>query len=148
VADGANGVFNDTPNLFPNLTFHNANYFRDVAFTPFNAFQQWKITSGLPYNAPNASDTDGDGIYLFLEYALGSNPTTSSPTAQPTLNANSFTFFRARADLNYIIEASSGLSTWITLATNPGSVGTSVTYTDTSPPGTNERFLRLRVTSP
>ena len=148
VADGANGVFNDTPNLFPNLTYHNANYFRDVAFTPFNAFQQWKITSGLPYNAPNASDTDGDGINLFLEYALGSNPTTSSPTAQPTLNANSFTFFRARPELNYIIEASSGLSTWTTLTTNPGSVGSTVTYTDTPPYGTTKRFLRLRVNQP
>ena len=34
VGDGANGVFNDLPGLFPAGTYHNSNYFRDVLFTP------------------------------------------------------------------------------------------------------------------
>ncbi|MEI7929359.1 MAG: DUF4082 domain-containing protein, partial [Verrucomicrobiales bacterium] len=146
IADGANGVFNDTPNLFPNLTFHNANYFRDVAFTPFNAFQQWKITSGLSYNAPAASDTDGDGINLFLEYALGSSPTTSSPTAQPTYDGTAITFFRARADLIYTVEISDNLSNWTPIAINPGSIGQLVTVAahNNSP----RLMVRLRVNAP
>jgi hypothetical protein len=32
VADGANGVYNDTPGLFPSETWNNSNYFRDVVF--------------------------------------------------------------------------------------------------------------------
>jgi hypothetical protein len=34
VADGSNGVFNLTPNAFPNQSYQNGNYFRDVVFTP------------------------------------------------------------------------------------------------------------------
>jgi glucose/arabinose dehydrogenase len=34
VADGSNGVFNFDPNLFPNLSFNNTHYFRDIVFTP------------------------------------------------------------------------------------------------------------------
>jgi hypothetical protein len=34
VADGSNGVFNTTPNLFPTQSFQNTNYFRDIVFTP------------------------------------------------------------------------------------------------------------------
>jgi hypothetical protein len=61
------------------------------------------------------------------------------------------TFTRFRGDLAYIVEAGSTLAAWSTLATNPGSVGASVTVTDTAeisgsdPPA---RFLRLRVIAP
>jgi Domain of unknown function (DUF4347)/Domain of unknown function (DUF4082) len=34
VADGSNGVFNTTPALFPTQSYNNANYFRDIVFTP------------------------------------------------------------------------------------------------------------------
>jgi uncharacterized protein YaiE (UPF0345 family) len=34
VADGSNGVFNATPDLFPTQSFNNTNYFRDLSFTP------------------------------------------------------------------------------------------------------------------
>uniref|UniRef100_UPI00286B7EAC Calx-beta domain-containing protein n=1 Tax=Chamaesiphon sp. OTE_8_metabat_110 TaxID=2964696 RepID=UPI00286B7EAC len=34
VADGSNGVFNPNPSAFPTQSFNNANYFRDIVFTP------------------------------------------------------------------------------------------------------------------
>ena len=61
------------------------------------------------------------------------------------------TFNRVRGDLTYIVEAGSTLAAWSTLATNPGSVGASVTVTDTveiSNSGPPARFLRLRVIAP
>lgn len=69
------------------------------------------------------------------------------------LNSYEISFLRARADVTYLVEASSVLSanSWLVIATNPGTVGQSVTVIDTvnistaTPP---RRFLRLRVTTP
>ncbi|WP_438479229.1 hypothetical protein [Oleiharenicola lentus] len=57
----------------------------------------------------------------------------------------SLTFQRASANFTYKVEASSDLVTWTTLATNPGSVGTSVTVNDTPPANATRRFLRLAI---
>ena len=62
------------------------------------------------------------------------------------------TFRRARADLTYIVEASSNLApdSWQPIATNPGTVGDLVTVQDSVEVTTaTRRFIRLRViTSP
>jgi autotransporter-associated beta strand protein len=134
--------------IFDNVTFH----------TPLDA---WRLAAfGTDLNAGSAADTadfDFDGATNLMEYALGTTPTHVASAAAPIaviLNQRlQLTFLRARPDVTYIVETSSGLSpdSWTTLATNPGSVGQSVTVIDTvnvstaNPP---RRFLRLRVTSP
>jgi hypothetical protein len=146
VADGVNGVFNDTPALFPTSTYHNANYFRDVFFTPFTAFEQWKVANGFPYDAAPVGDTDGDGWNLLFEYALGSNPAVPSNAAAPILDGSTYIFYRARPDVTYIIETSEDLNTWTPISTNPGTVGQLVHFAvpDTFP----RLFIRLRVQMP
>ncbi|MGB8167451.1 MAG: DUF4082 domain-containing protein [Chthoniobacteraceae bacterium] len=146
VADGANGVINDTAGVFPNRSFSNANYFRDVLFTPFSSFELWKMNAGLAYNASPTGDTDGDGMNLLLEFAFGSDPQIASDIGRPTIDGTTYTFHRARADLTYIVETSEDLSLWTPLVTNPGTVG----YLVSVDPGnsTSPLFIRLRVTSP
>ncbi|MEO0054863.1 MAG: hypothetical protein RLZZ50_810, partial [Verrucomicrobiota bacterium] len=63
-------------------------------------------------------------------------------------------FFRARppADLTYEVQATSNLASpasWATIATNPGTVGTEVSVSDSAPlPSPGPRFMRLKVTTP
>jgi uncharacterized protein YaiE (UPF0345 family) len=47
VADGSNGVFNTTPDLFPTQSFNNGNYFRDIAFTSTSVTSSLSL-SGTP----------------------------------------------------------------------------------------------------
>jgi hypothetical protein len=89
-----------------------------------------------------------------LEYALGT--TSALAASRPNLESQisnlilQLTFRRARADLTYIVEASSTLApgSWQPIATNPGTIGDLVTVQDSveittvNPP---RRFIRLRV---
>ena len=146
VADGANGVINDIAGIFPNRSFNNANYFRDVLFTPFSAFEQWKMNAGLAYNASPTTDSDGDGMSLLLEYAFGSNPLLSSDAARPRFDGATYSFYRARADLIYTVETSEDLVLWTTLATDPGTAGQLVSMV--APNSPQRLFMRVRIISP
>jgi len=102
--------------------------------------------------AGNFADPDGDGIVNLLEYAFALSPNEPDASAvwEAGISADgrmTATFYRARADLTYIIEASSDLQQWTTIATNPGTVGSTVTFAD-SVTGWQQRFLRLRVEAP
>ncbi|MBC8010240.1 MAG: hypothetical protein H7067_09095, partial [Burkholderiales bacterium] len=102
------------------------------------------------------ADPDADGAINLLEYALAGDPLQSGTGILPVISsvdlssALELTFFRARPDLTYVVEATSDLvaPTWQTLATNPGAVGAMVTVTDTASIAAGSRFLRLRVTTP
>jgi len=122
------------------------------------ALQSWRQQYfGFTSNSGDAADTfdfDGDGLGNLIEYALGSNPLVPEATPLEHNIPNSklqISFLRARPDLTYLVEASSDLSNWNLIATNPGTVGANVTVNDpldfstSTPP---RRFLRLRVTSP
>jgi hypothetical protein len=124
------------------------------------ALQSWRLNNfGTVVAIGTAADTadpDGDGLPNLLEYALNSNPlvadsASARPTCQMSGSRLQFTFNRARSDVTYLVEGTSDLTVWTTVATNPGTVGQSVTVTDTvdiptaNPP---RRFLRLRVSSP
>jgi PKD repeat protein len=97
------------------------------------------------------ADPDADGLPHLLEYALGTDPLVpdSSPLSL-SLNPSfphslSLSFLRLRADLAYTVEASSDRVNWTVIATDPGTLGQSVTVTD---PATGpRRALRLRVTT-
>ena len=99
-----------------------------------------------------SADVFGAAAYLntLKDYALG----TSSPLVSPIPDSGSqlaLTFSRRRADVDYTVEASSDLASWTPIATNPGTVGETVTVTDLlepANPGLPRRFLRMRLTVP
>jgi hypothetical protein len=97
------------------------------------------------------ADPDGDTLANLLEYALELSPVLSNPLP-PGLQATglplSLTFKRARAELDYTVQASDNLTTWQDLATNPFPVGSSGTVTDTAPASEPRRTLRLKITQP
>lgn len=126
-----------------------------VFLTPLEAWRQTHF--GTPSNTGSASDTldpDGDGTANLIEYALGTSPTSALSVSRPVLgnDANRLTlsFARTRGDVDYIVEASSTVGGWEVIASNPGTVGETVTVRDTtdltSQPNTR-RFLRLRIQS-
>ncbi|MBC8011801.1 MAG: Ig-like domain repeat protein, partial [Burkholderiales bacterium] len=103
------------------------------------------------------ADPDSDGVSNLLEYALDGDPLAASGTDIPVSALNSdtppkltLTFLRARADVTYLVQASSDLTAWEDLVTNPGAVSLTVpvTVTDTPPLDATKRFLRLRVSQP
>jgi M6 family metalloprotease-like protein len=124
-----------------------------VAYSPRATWRQTHF--GTTENTGTAADTydyDGDGLPNILEYALNSSPTSAQDAAAPQAHVSGaqlqLSFFRAREDVTYLVEASSDLVGWTTLATNPGfvSLDTPVVVTDTASLTTNpRRFLRLRV---
>lgn len=121
-------------------------------FTPLEAWRQAAFsTSANTGNAADGADPDGDGFPNLLEYALGTVPTNPASVSLLSPQVSGLrlqlSFLRARADLTYEVQASSDLLGWTTFATNPGSVGQSVSVTDTADLGvsTPRRFLRLRI---
>jgi hypothetical protein len=120
-------------------------------------YETWANTyGGTAVIGSATNDYDRDGASNLLEYALNTAPNSAASVAQPVVGTAgspaklTFSFLRARADVTYTVESSTDLVGWNTLATNPGSVGQSVTVTDTVEfsPTTPKRFLRLRVTVP
>ena len=120
--------------------------------TPYAAWVSTRLATVPSADQLPTADPDRDGFSNLLEYAIDTNPTTPTAAhAQHSLDAESklqLTFLRARSELTYEVLASSDLTTWTVLATDPGTVGTSVTVTDSvSLTTAGRRFLRLRVTS-
>lgn len=115
--------------------------------TPYSA---WRLTYNLGNDSSASANADKDAYPDLMEYALGTSPTNSNsipsiPISLNALNRLKITFTRLRAELIYTVEASSNLTDWTTIATNPGAVGETVTVTDTNIANPN-RFLRLKVT--
>lgn len=98
----------------------------------------------------HTADPDGDGLSNLLEYALGGNPLVADNSKSPQLGLNedrlTLSFFRAQGELTYTVQASTDLTHWTTLATNPGNVGEEVTVTDDDTViHHTRRFLRLHI---
>ncbi|MBC8040941.1 MAG: PQQ-dependent sugar dehydrogenase [Opitutaceae bacterium] len=116
--------------------------------------QLWQAAHfGADANTPAAqplADPDNDSLYNLLEYGIGTSPVSalSGPSSLPSLSnsagALTLTFKRERSDLTYTVLGSNDLAIWTTVATNPGTVGQTVTATDTET-NSPKRFLRLRV---
>lgn len=115
--------------------------------TGFNA---WATANGIPGALPG-NDADFDGLANLTEYALGTNPTASTPSPG-TWSGDTITFAKgaaaiAGADVNYIIETSTDLGVsdpWAPAVTQnapDGSANIAYTFTPGSPA---RKFARLR----
>jgi hypothetical protein len=104
-----------------------------------------------PLTATETGDPDGDGQATIVEAALGTEPDAGNPPAaasQVERGADGqlkITFNRVREDFTYVVEAASDLDNWTVMATNPGTVGASVTVVDSDTSDPPSRFLRLRI---
>jgi len=122
-----------------------------------SGYDQWVIDTvfgGLDATKPG--DPDGDGIPNVIEYALDLEPLgTSDVSKLPkmvynfVLNRVEFSFRRVRfaQHATYIIQSSTDLVNWTDEVTNPGSVGSVITWTKPMP-ATGMIFLRLKVVIP
>jgi len=122
--------------------------------TPYDQWVATSFTAGEVAQGLHlpAADADLDCVSNFLEFALGGDPTdpASAPkfsVAPGSAGSLDFSFFRARADVSYVVERSTNLSGWSLFSNNPGSVGGVVTISDTIVPGENH-FYRLRTSQP
>ncbi len=123
-----------------------------------DSYGRWLGQHSLPMDAsglgsPDA-DPDADGLRNLLEYGLALSPLAPDPSPMTALQVSGlgtqlpschFTFIRARPDLVYTLEASSDLSTWEIIATNPGVISASTPVDVHVPNSGVRRFFRLRV---
>lgn len=133
----------------------NYSRFANIRLTiPYN-LRTWRLANALPEDgtgtgAPDA-DPDGDGLPNLLEYAIGSSPMEAAsgqellPRAE-ALSANvlGLSFTRNCDDLDYTVQSSEDLGTWVPVAVNPGNAGDHVTVDQTIPAG-GRLFMRLSV---
>ena len=139
-----------------------------VSATPLSPYQQWLVAHNLSTGTADAATPDGDGVPILMKYATGMTPGTMSVAGPAVIGngVNSLTLSFNRlspAPVNYIVEASTDLVHWSSIATlaagavswtgsatvsETGTNPVAVTVTDSvafSP--TTPRFLHLRVTS-
>ena len=137
--------------------------FQDLAVTATgSAYDVWIAGHpGVGSGTGKNDDPDGDGLTNLAEYALDGDPTAAQPGKQPSVAQTqaagdkflALTFHRSRADVTYIVEATSDLTNpagWTEIGRNPGSVGQNQTVSDTLPMNAQnpKRFLRLRLVGP
>lgn len=118
---------------------------------PLTPYESWAIENFTPaeraagLHAPDLTTAVGESNafrYAFGESSPGSvrHPVVGvDPTGRLQLS-----FRRLRADVDYIVETSTDLKTWISVAVNPGATGGDVIWTDALPAAPRQ-FVRLRI---
>ena len=123
--------------------------FNMVAGTPFAT---WLVEKSLPYNANPQDDPNGDGVNLFMAYALNLEPAQdlngSMPRAVYVSGRMRITFYAGRVGVTYIPESSTNLVDWssdnVTISAPDANQVRTASVTMTVP----SRYLRLRVVAP
>ena len=117
--------------------------------------QATTVTINVSGSDPDADD-DNDGLSNFLEFALGSDPSQTTPHSEvaPTINFSSstidFIYTRAQTSLTYTVESSNNLLSWqepaalFTNVTDNGDGTETVTHTY-SRTGSENMFLRIMI---
>lgn len=127
-------------------------------------FKQWKEArfpgDTTPLDAFARLDPDGDGIPNLLEYGFGLDPKTPGKTGLPAARFADGRFRLSFArpvgavDLEYVIEGSEDLRTWVSVTADfdevpgalVGGVNESVTFVRRDVPGANSRqFIRVAI---
>jgi hypothetical protein len=111
----------------------------------------WLLEHGMGYDTDLHTDPDGDGVSLFLAWALDLDPTRPqcSQMPSPVLGGYSLilTFYAARPGLTYRVETSTDMTHWTTTDVSqyaPGPDGRGTAVVNLQAP---RRFLRLTVES-
>lgn len=116
-------------------------------------YARWAAAAGLTgSNGAPTDDPDGDGLNNFLEYALGSNPTSATSANLPggAIEGGNFVFRFTRplsvTDVTYAVQKSADLTTWTTVATTvESSTATTETRIASVAATQPKEFFRLRV---
>ncbi len=152
----------------------------NLVWTPAAPFQQWQaLNFGTNWNVPtiagDLADPDGDGRKNLIEAAVGADPNTNDPAANPSLSnvagrlTLNFSRDSARADLTLTVRGGDTPGTWTDLARSTGGgpfvplvggvtvsetgagamksvqIGDAYLLTDPAHP---RRFMKLQVTRP
>lgn len=133
----------------------------DVALTTaLTPLETWKSEKLGDASAPDAADLDGDGFSTLAEYALGSSPMVADAAAfAPTIKVVAggaedfldFTFARdpARHDIDYFVEVSTDLVSWLTVAEALGGLPTTgAGYLSGDSSGAGVKQVTVRVIVP
>jgi len=111
----------------------------------------WLLDKGLLYDEDTSKDLSGDGVSLFMDYALDLNPFENEAQRVPSAvvgdSTMEFSFSEVRSNLTYQVEVSPDLTpnSWTTdgVTITGGSLKTAVYFQS------GERmFMRLRVEGP
>ena len=86
VADGSNGVFNETPSAFPTQSWNNTNYFRDIVFTAFAPVNNTVGTVAL-----TGTSTQNQTLTAAVSDANGLNGATINYQWQQSANGTTWT---------------------------------------------------------
>lgn len=179
VPAGAIGTFSyiSLPSLPPQLFWRTDRLYTDGVIFVSSTAQTWSEFQGNYDLEGFDTDRDGDGISDGLEFILGTSPVIPGNGDGPLVRLNvaqtpsrtvaSFYFDMPEwpgLDAHYVIQASSDLTNWSTIAQKTGtgawtgsagvvtslvSPGISrVVVTETLPPGTDRRFHRLLSEAP
>ncbi len=127
-----------------------------MSATPLEGWRQFHFeATGNAGDAADDADPDGDGLANLIEYATGTNPAASNPSAVVLGTTSGGEFltlsFNRAADpsITYTVLAGNDPRAFVPVATYPGGATGVLTYVDTvslSTPGVR-RFLRLRVSN-
>lgn len=153
--------------VHPNQAGYNA-----IAAGWFEAMKQlplrscWRVqhfgSASASGPAAELADPDGDGDSNLMEFALGTHPTTAGPrpVTGSTISAAGSAYLavtfprRKQAELRYVAEVSSDLTSWSTDTMQAGAPVDldanfeQVTFRDRQPLSNQQRFIRVRVSSP
>jgi hypothetical protein len=138
VADGSNGVFNFTPDLFPTQSYNNTNYFRDIVFAPTvsnpNNNPGTVTLNGSPTQnqtlTANVADTDGlTGVTINYQWQQSSNGTTWTAISGATNQTFTLTQAQVGSQVRAVASYTDALGTKETATSNPTTAVSNVNNT-------------------
>jgi len=145
----SDGNPSSTPNLHASkFGYYLAGLVLHETITGYDSSAFSATYAGSTAQALGISESDAKYLNWVAHTTVSPGPTAIS-VALTGGNHLEMAFSRRRADVSYIVQGSNDLAEWTDLATNPGTIGQPVTFTDAVDLATqSKRFLRLKVSRP